>query len=90
MGAALSRDHLISRLEAAPTTHTTCSFLITGFNSKIAINCGGNMERSCNNYGDLSVAGKGTEPAGFCLNFKVFDSILQISSFLCNNKHLFT
>jgi len=31
VGAASSRDHLISRLEAAPTTNTTCSFQITGF-----------------------------------------------------------
>jgi hypothetical protein len=26
VGAAFSRDHLISRLKAAPTTNTTCSF----------------------------------------------------------------
>ncbi len=30
VGAASNRDHLISRLEAAPTTNTTCSFQITG------------------------------------------------------------
>jgi len=30
VGAASSRDHFISLLEAAPTTKTTCSFQITG------------------------------------------------------------
>ena len=34
MGAASSRDHLTSRLVAAPTTNTTCSFQITGKNYK--------------------------------------------------------
>ena len=29
VGAAFSRDHLISRLNAAPTINTTCSFQIT-------------------------------------------------------------
>jgi hypothetical protein len=29
VGAASSRDHLISRLEAAPTTNVTCYFQIT-------------------------------------------------------------
>jgi hypothetical protein len=28
-GAALSRDHLISRLKAAPAANTLCSFQIT-------------------------------------------------------------
>jgi hypothetical protein len=31
VGAASSRDHLISRLEAAGTTNSTCSFQITAF-----------------------------------------------------------
>jgi hypothetical protein len=30
VGAAFSRNHLISRLKATPTTNTTCSFQITG------------------------------------------------------------
>jgi hypothetical protein len=38
VGAASSRDHLISRLEAAPTTNTTCSFQISAnYNFKSAI-----------------------------------------------------
>jgi hypothetical protein len=36
VGAASSRDHLISRLEAAPTTNTICSLQITGIKNFVS------------------------------------------------------
>jgi len=39
VGAASSRDHFVSRLEAAPTTDSTCSFQITAFQKTITRDC---------------------------------------------------